>query len=88
MDVTQRGEWPGDGVPWGRGTESGEGLLRTVVVNDNAGFSSNSGGGTGLALPNVVDFCRDIPLGLTRPPPNLAKASCIDGGFSAYLPFE
>jgi hypothetical protein len=43
VDVTQRGEWPGDGVPWEGGTESGEGLLRTVVVNDNAGFSNGGG---------------------------------------------
>ena len=77
MDVIQRGEWPGDGVLWEGGTESGEGLLRTVFFNDNAGFN-NSGGGTGLAPPNGVDFDRDVPFGLTMPPPNLAKASCID----------
>jgi hypothetical protein len=47
-----------------------------VVISDKAGF--NGGGGGGLAAPKGVDFARNIPLGLAMPPPNLAKASCMD----------
>ena len=75
VNITQQGRWPGDGILWEGGTENGEGILWMVVVNNNAGFS-NGGGGSGLA--NGVDFCWDIPLGLTMPPPNPAKPSCID----------
>ena len=76
VDVSQRGEWPGDGVPWRGGTESGEGLFRTAFVRDKAGF--NGGGGGGLAVPKGVDFARNAPFGFTVPPENLARASCMD----------